>query len=91
MATTIKIIFRALLLWTGAGGETVPVATGEAEAAEAGADADTVAPHFGQNFAPASSATPQELQKAISHHPRDKFPAGGVYRKLKEERWTNRN
>src|SRR5215471_18969066 len=62
-ATTIKTIFRALLLCAGVAG-----AGGAAGvAAEPTTAAGTAAPHLGQNRAPGPIFVPQELQKAIDH------------------------
>src|SRR5262249_55096138 len=82
-ATTMRMILTALppcTGWLGVGGVL-------AEAVTTGAGPATVGiavPHLPQNFPPASTTAPQELQNAIDHLTRKGVHTdGGVYRKSK--------
>jgi hypothetical protein len=69
-ATTIRMIFRALLppVGVGAGADGVGgELTLEAGAPAATGAAATAAPHLLQNFVPGFRVAPQELQNAIRH------------------------
>jgi hypothetical protein len=69
-ATTIRMIFRALLppVGVGAGADGVgDELTLEAVAPVGTGAAATAAPHLLQNFVPGFRVAPQELQNAIRH------------------------
>src|SRR6266436_3195093 len=61
-ATTIRMIFRALLFL---GAAVIVAGTDEEGEADDALPSGWVAPHLVQNFAPPSKVAPQELQNAI--------------------------
>src|ERR1700733_3133253 len=68
-AATMRMILRALLPPVGVCAGAAGVTPGAAALAATGADASeaTGDPHLLQNFVPAFSVAPQELQNAINH------------------------